>query len=168
MRVMGVDPGLSRTGYAVVERNGSRLVALEVGVVETSPSLDAAPRLSALRAQLVAIVESLGPEVGAVERLFFNNNARTAIAVGQASGVALSVMADAGLEVREYTPSEVKQAVVGVGNASKDQVKSMITALLRLERAPERADAADACALAICHINRSGLARALARSGGRA
>jgi crossover junction endodeoxyribonuclease RuvC len=111
-----------------------------------------------------AVIEEHRPDVVAIERLFFNSNVRTAIAVGQASGAALTAAAEAGLEVFEYTPGEVKQAVAGVGSAPKKQVQAMVAALLNLPTAPRPADAADACALAICHINRSGLDAALAKA----
>jgi crossover junction endodeoxyribonuclease RuvC len=107
------------------------------------------------------------PEVVAIERLFFNSNVKTAMAVGQASGVACAAAAQAGLEVHEYTPPEVKLSVAGVGSASKQQVQAMVAALLGLPEAPHPADAADACALAICHLNRSGLAAALAKQAAR-
>lgn len=161
MRVLGVDPGFATTGFAVVEKDAGRLVPVTVGAIVTPPKLPTSARLSFLRAQLLELIESHRPEVAAVERLFFNVNVRTAMAVGQASGVALEVSASSGLEVHNYTPLEVKQSVVGVGNASKHQVQTMVAALLGLDAPPKPPDAADACALCICHLNRSGLARAL-------
>lgn len=161
MRVLGIDPGFATTGYAVVQRTAGRLTALAIGAVVTPSRLPTAARLSFLRAQLLQIVHEHSPEVMAIERLFFNSNVRTAMAVGQASGVALEAAASSGLEVHHYTPSEVKQSVVGVGNASKQQVQTMVAALLGLGEVPRPPDAADACAIGICHINRSGLAKAL-------
>lgn len=161
MRVFGIDPGFATTGYAVVERVNGRLNPVAVGAVVTPSSLPTASRLSFLRAQLLQLIAEHKPEVTAIERLFFNVNVRTAMAVGQASGVALEASASSGLEVHHYTPLEVKQSVVGVGNASKQQVQTMVAALLSLDAPPRPPDAADACALCICHINRSGLARAL-------
>lgn len=161
MRVLGIDPGFATTGFAVVEKAAGRLAAVAVGAIVTPPKLPISARLSFLRAQLLELIESHRPEVAAVERLFFNVNVRTAMAVGQASGVALEASASSGLEVHHYTPLEVKQAVVGVGNASKHQVQTMVAALLGLDAPPKPPDAADACALCICHLNRSGLARAL-------
>ena len=161
MKVLGIDPGFATTGYAVVQRSGGRLAALAIGAVVTPSKLPTAARLSFLRAQLLQIIHEHSPDVMAIERLFFNSNVRTAMAVGQASGVALEASASSGLEVHHYTPSEVKQSVVGVGNASKLQVQTMVAALLGLDEVPRPPDAADACAIGICHINRSGLAKAL-------
>ncbi len=161
MRVIGIDPGVARTGYAVLERAGSRLEARAVGVVRTSSELGQGPRLVQLRRGQLEVVDELQPEVAVVERLFFNVNVRTAMAVGQAAGVALEAVAERGLDTAQYTPLEVKQSVVGTGSAAKRQVQAMVAAILRLPGPPKPADAADACALAICHINRSRLARAV-------
>lgn len=166
VRVIGIDPGVATTGYGVVERTGSRLVPVAVGVIRTEPHLPQAFRLARLRAALAEVLAEHRPEVASIERLFFNSNVRTAMAVGQASGVALSTLAEADIDVFDYTPSEVKQAVVGVGSAAKRQVQAMVAALLGLASGPKPADAADACALAICHINRSGLTRALKGASG--
>jgi crossover junction endodeoxyribonuclease RuvC len=159
--VLGIDPGVATTGYGVVERAGNRLRAEGAGVIRTTPRTGQAQRLLELRVALGGIISSYGPDAVAVERVFFNNNVRTAMAVGQASGIALLCAAEAAVEVADYTPSEVKRSVAGFGSASKRQVQAMVAALLSLERAPAPADAADACALAICHLNRAGLARAL-------
>jgi crossover junction endodeoxyribonuclease RuvC len=161
MRVLGLDPGVAVSGFAVVERTpgGPRPVA--VGTIRTPAGETHAQRLLLLRRELVKILEEHRPDAMAIERVFFNANARTAMAVGQASGVAMATAAEAGLKVTDYTPTEVKQAIVGVGNASKGQVQAMVAAVLNLDVVPKPADAADACALAICHINRSGLARAV-------
>ena len=164
VRVIGIDPGLTRTGYGVVDRSSGGLVAVGFGVVRTAPDRPQAERLADLGAEIGAVIEQFGPEVAAVERVFFNNNVKTAMSVGQASGVVLASAASAGLEVATYTPTDVKQSVVGFGSATKAQVGSMVCALLRLDAAPKPPDAADACALAICHINRSGLARAISRA----
>jgi crossover junction endodeoxyribonuclease RuvC len=165
MRVLGVDPGVATTGYGVVERTNGRHRAVAIGAVRTSTALAHAARLAALQDELAALIEAHAPEVVAVERLFFNANVRTAMAVGQASGVVLAAAASAGLEVFTYTPPEVKQSVVGVGHAAKSQVQVMVAAVLGLASPPTPPDAADACALAICHINRSGLARAIKAAG---
>ena len=161
MRVIGVDPGLTTTGYAVVERVAGSLRALDVGTVSTPAGDARAERLATLHAGLCAVVERWGPRAAAIESVFFNANVRTAMATGQASGVALLCLARAGVEVAHYTPTEVKSAVVGVGGASKGQVAAMVAALLRLPAPPRPPDAADACAVAICHLNRSRLAAAL-------
>jgi crossover junction endodeoxyribonuclease RuvC len=161
MRVLGIDPGFATTGFAVVEKDAGRMTAVAVGAIVTPPKLPTSARLSFLRAQLLELIDQHRPEVVSVERLFFNVNVRTAMAVGQASGVALEASATSGLEVHHYTPTEVKQSVVGVGNATKHQVQTMVAALLGLDAPPKPPDAADACALCICHLTRSGLARAL-------
>ena len=163
MRVLGIDPGFATTGYGVVERIAGSHRPVTFGAIRTPPALPQAGRLAYLAAALRGVIRATDPDVAAVERLFFNSNVRTAMSVGQASGVALCTAAEAGLEVVDYTPPEVKQSVVGVGNAAKHQVQAMVAALLKLDAVPKPPDAADACALAICHLNRSGLSRAIAR-----
>lgn len=166
MRVLGIDPGVAAMGYGVVERAGGKLALVTFGVIRTPATETQARRLMALRARLVAIAREHSPDVVAVERLFFTTNVKTAMAVGQASGVALATAAEAGLEVSDYTPNEVKQSVVGYGSATKAQVQTMVAALLGLGEPPRPPDAADACALAICHLNRSGLRSAIGRATG--
>ena len=165
MRVLGIDPGISTTGFGVVERDGGRHRAVALGAIRTPKDLAQADRLALLQSELAELIRAHSPEVVAIERLFFNANVRTAMAVGQASGVALATSAAAGLEVFTYTPPEVKQSVVGVGHAAKSQVQAMVAAVLGLAAPPTPPDAADACALAICHINRSGLANAIKAAG---
>jgi crossover junction endodeoxyribonuclease RuvC len=164
VRVLGIDPGFATTGYGVVERVAGSLRPVALGAVRTPASLPQAGRLAFLRAAIAEVLDATRPDVVAIERLFFNSNVRTAMSVGQASGVALCTAAEAGLDVVDYTPPEVKQSVVGVGNASKHQVQTMVAALLKLDAVPKPPDAADACALAICHLNRNGLSRAIARA----
>ena len=157
MRVLGIDPGLARMGYGVVERVDGKLRAVALWVIRTSPADSAAERLAQVRTDLIEVIDAHRPEVVAIERLFFNSNVKTAMSVGQAAGVALATAAGAGLEVFDYTPPEVKLSVVGVGGASKKQVQTMVASILGLGTIPEPPDAADAGALAICHLNRSGL-----------
>ena len=154
MFVLGIDPGLSRCGYGCVESDGraSTAVAVSVGVLTTPPSAPLPERLATLDHDLRALLADLKPQAVAVERLFFQVNARTAMAVGQASGLVLAAAAGAGCEVAQYTPNEVKQAVAGYGSAPKEQVQRMVQALLRLPTPPRPADAADALALALCHL----------------
>jgi crossover junction endodeoxyribonuclease RuvC len=159
---MGIDPGLGTTGYAVVEPRDGRPRALAAGVVRTSAGGDVAARLAELRALLQALIRAHAPGAAAVERLFFNLNVRTAMSVGQAAGVVLATAAEGGLEVAHYTPTEVKLAVAGVGSAPKAQVQAMVARLLDLRRPPAPSDAADACALALCHLSRARLAAAIA------
>jgi crossover junction endodeoxyribonuclease RuvC len=152
MFVLGIDPGLSRCGYGCVEARGQKGTAVAVGVLRTPPAEPLPQRLAQLDADVRALLADLKPDVVAVERLFFQVNARTAMAVGQASGLILAAAARAGAEVAQYTPNEVKQAVAGYGAAPKEQVQRMVQALLGLTSLPRPADAADALALALCHI----------------
>lgn len=164
MFVLGIDPGLSRCGYACVEaggpggRGGPR--ARAIGVIRTDPQDPLPARLAELHAELCALLAETGPAVVAVEQVFFQVNVRSAMAVGQASGLAMAAAHAAGAEVVQYTPTQVKQAVAGDGRADKDQVGRMVQALLGLARVPEPADAADAAALALCHLAHSPLRRA--------
>lgn len=164
MRVMGVDPGLATTGFAVVEQQSGRLRPLAYGSVRARPG-EPAGQLLALRDALREAIRAHHPEAVAIERLFVNSNRLTAMRAGQASGVALLAAAEEGLEVFEYTPSEVKRAVVGVGTATKQQVEYMVRAILGPDVRPDSPDAADALALAICHAHGAKLRRAV-RAGG--
>ncbi len=152
MFVLGIDPGLSRCGYGCVRRVGAGFAATAAGVITTAPRDPLPDRLACLAAELRCLLRELQPDVVAVERVFFQVNARTAMSVGQASGLALVAAAEAGCEVAEYTANEVKQAVAGYGAASKDQVQRMVQTALGLEEPPRPPDAADALALAICHL----------------
>jgi crossover junction endodeoxyribonuclease RuvC len=157
MRVLGVDPGLGRCGWAVLEGRGGRVTAAGYGTVHTGGE-QVAPRLATLAAELRQVLAVHRPETLAIERLFFNANVRTAMTVGQASGVVLLLAAEHGLEVTAYTPPQVKQAVTGSGSAPKEQVGYMVKALLGLVSVPTPADTADALAVALCHLNHAGLA----------
>lgn len=153
MFVLGIDPGLSRCGYAVVEAVGrakGRAVAL--GVLSTPPSLPLPQRLADLRADLAALIADYRPDVVVVEQVFFQVNVRTAMSVGQASGLALAEAAAAGCDVVQYTPNQVKETVTGYGAADKRQVQRMVQVRLGLAQPPKPADAADAAALALCHL----------------
>jgi crossover junction endodeoxyribonuclease RuvC len=157
VRVLGVDPGLTRCGVGVVEGEPGRVCRLiAVDVVLTDPKLDLASRLLALDTALTYLVDLHKPDSVAVERVFSQHNVRTVMGTAQASAVAILAGARAGLPVQTYTPSEVKAAVTGSGQADKAQVTTMVTRLLRLSVAPRPADAADALALAICHVWRGG------------
>ena len=157
MRVLGVDPGLGRCGWAVLERRGGRVAAAGYGTIHTDGE-QVAPRLADLAQRLRQVLAAHRPEAMAIERLFFNANVRTAMTVGQASGVALLVAAEHGLAVSAYTPPQVKQAVTGTGSAPKEQVGYMVKALLGLAELPTPADTADALAVALCHLHHAGLA----------
>ena len=151
MFVLGIDPGLSTTGYAVVE-NGHPPIAVLAGVVRTDPGSTMSERLAELFTGLAQVVADARPDVVALETIFTNRNLQTAISVGRASGVAMLVAAQAGLPVSEYVPTAVKSAITGDGAASKRQIQTMVARLLRLAEPPEPADAADALAIALCHL----------------
>ena len=152
-RVLGIDPGLTRCGFAVVDGRGGRsAVAISLGVI-TTPKTDPLPaRLAALRSEFTDLIAEYRPQVVAVEQVFFQVNVRTAMSVGQASGLALAEAWLAGCEVVQYTPNQVKDAVAGWGGADKLQVQKMVQARLHLSALPQPADAADAAALALCHL----------------
>jgi crossover junction endodeoxyribonuclease RuvC len=156
--VLGIDPGLTRCGYAVVDGRGGRTAtAISLGVI-TTPRTDPLPqRLAALRTEFTDLIREFRPDVVAVEQVFFQVNVRTAMSVGQASGLALAEAALAGCEVLQYTPNQVKDAVAGWGGADKLQVQKMVQARLGLSVLPTPADAADAAALALCHLAMSPL-----------
>jgi len=152
MFVLGVDPGVSRCGYGCVESARGQTKAIAVGVLSTPPSQALPERLAALDTDIRELLADLRPHVVAVELLFFQTNVRTAMSVGQASGLVLAAASQAGCEVVQYTPNQVKQAVAGYGAAGKDQVQRMVQSLLGLPEVPKPADAADALALALCHV----------------
>ncbi len=149
--VLGIDPGLSACGYGAVCRAGASFTAVAAGAIRTDRALPLAQRLAALEEELESLVAALGPIAVVVERVLFQANARTAISVGQASGLALAVAARAGVPVVQYSPNEVKLAVAGDGGAGKREVQTMVARLLGLAEIPKPADAADALALALCH-----------------
>ena len=151
---LGIDPGTATTGYGLVRltRDGS-LVAVKYGVILTPKEASAPARLEMLYNQLHDILHEFKPDTAAVEKLFFSRNVTTAIAVGQARGVVMLSLQQAGIEPSEYTPNEVKQAVAGYGSADKRQVQEMVRALLQLDSIPKPDDAADALAIAITHLN---------------
>jgi len=157
MRVLGIDPGLTRCGVGVVEGAiGRPLSLVDVGVVRTSADAPIAERLRLIEIGLEQWLDATRPDAVAVERVFSQHNVRTVMGTAQASGIALLVAARRGLPVALHTPSEVKAAVTGSGRADKAQVGAMVTKLLRLAEVPRPADAADSLALAICHIWRGG------------
>lgn len=147
--ILGIDPGLSRCGYGAVA--GSECRAVAYGVLRTPPELPLPQRLAALADELEALLSELHPAAVAVERVLFQANVRTAMSVGQASGLALALAARAGIPVAQYSPNEVKLAIAGYGGADKAQVQAMVARLLGLDTPPRPPDAADALALALCH-----------------
>jgi crossover junction endodeoxyribonuclease RuvC len=161
--VIGVDPGTATTGYALVSEDvegGVQLVRF--GVFETRAGEPMPLRLRSIYDDLSALIRETGPEEAAVEELFFSRNVTTALSVGQARGVVLLAAAQAGLPVYEYKPAEVKQALVGYGSASKTQMQEMVRLLLGLAEAPRPDDAADAVAVAICHLHSQRLKQLIA------
>jgi crossover junction endodeoxyribonuclease RuvC len=162
MLILGLDPGTAITGYGLVCEIEGELTVAQYGVITTPAHLAPAERLQQIYQELSAIIARYAPAAVAVEKLFFSRNVRTAMAVGQARGVALLAAANADLPVYEYTPLEVKQAIAGYGGASKAQVQQMVQLLLRLEEVPQPDDAADAIAVAVCHLHSFRLADLLA------
>lgn len=164
MFVLGIDPGLSITGYGVVETSGSRLRAVAAGAIRTDPSGPIAARLVELADDLAAVISEFDPDEAAIEEVFVNRNLQTATGVGRAAGALILTVARAGLAIAEYTPSAVKRAVTGAGDAGKPQVQAMVARRLGLDAAPAPADAADALAVAICHAQNTRLASAVERA----
>ncbi len=165
MLVLGIDPGIAITGYGLISTdNRNEYHCVEYGVVTTHSKLTDAERLRILFSKLNELLHHHQPDSCAVEQLFFQKNVKTAISVGQARGVTLLSLAQAGLTVHEYTPNDVKQTVCGYGGAGKNQVQRMVQTLLQLNEMPQPDDAADALAVAICHINHQSFQRALQRS----
>ncbi len=176
MRILGIDPGSRALGYGIVEpadgNSGGRLKAVAHGTLRPPAGEDLAVRLAALQEGLVSVLKEYAPQAASVESAFVAVNPRTALILGHARGVVLASLASAGLSVSEYTPSQVKSAVVGTGRADKKQVQTMVQVLLQLDRPPAQ-DAADALAAAICHAHsgrlagmRGGRSRGRRRSGG--
>ena len=153
MRVIGVDPGTAITGWGVVTGDGNELSMVASGVITTAAGTPLPRRLQIIYRELTRLVEQWQPDAGAIEELFFSRNARTALAVGHGRGVAMLALANAGLSVAEYKPLEVKQALTGHGGADKYQMQHMVKLLLDLQDIPRPDDAADALAVAICHIH---------------
>ena len=167
MRVFGIDCGTEYTGYGVVEIDDSgrnpRLRPLCAGAIKLSRKDHAPARLATVYAELTALMEMWQPQVVAIEEVFFSANAKSALKLGQVRGVAMLAAANCGLPVAEYAPLSIKSAVVGYGLAAKEQVQFMVARLLELEHAPEPADAADALAIAICHIHHAQTSEGLNR-----
>ena len=152
MLILGLDPGISITGYGLVSQEKYQLHALDYGVVRTAASESTARRLVKIHQEISSVIEQYRPDAVAVEKLFFNKNVRTAMSVGQARGVILLAAAQRDLPLLEYTPSAVKMAVTGHGSAPKHQVQSMVQSVLAMQDTPSPDDAADALAVAICGL----------------
>jgi crossover junction endodeoxyribonuclease RuvC len=154
VRVFGIDPGSERTGYGCVESDGRRHRLVTCGAIATAGAPTLGARLAAIHGGLAVLLVECRPDVVAIENLFYATNVRSALTLGHARGVALLSAVEAGLELAEYTPAEIKRAVVGYGRAEKAQVGQMVALLLGLEQPPTPHDAADALAVALCHVHR--------------
>ena len=153
MRVLGIDPGTAITGWGVVDGSGDELTPVAYGVITTAAGTPLPQRLQTIYRELTEIIDEWQPEASAIEELFFGKNAKTALAVGHGRGAAMLALANAGLPIVEYKPLEVKQAITGHGRADKQQMQQMVKLLLSLEDIPRPDDAADALAVAICHVH---------------
>jgi crossover junction endodeoxyribonuclease RuvC len=149
--ILGIDPGLANTGWGIIEQVGSRRRALAYGCVSTEPETDIASRLKLIHDEIAAVIERYQPSELGIEVVYFGSNAKSALATGQARGAALVAVAERGLVVGEYSPTRVKQVIVGEGHAEKQQVQYMVKALLKLDHTPTPDHAADALAVALCH-----------------
>ena len=158
MKILGIDPGYAICGYGVVEMQGNHFLSCNFGVITTTAGDEMTERLKHIYNSLMNIISEFEPEAASVEELFFSKNSKTAIFASQARGVAILACANSGLPVFEYTPLQIKQALVGYGKAEKKQVQAMVRRILNLSEEPKPDDAADALAAAICHGNSSGRA----------
>lgn len=154
MKILGIDPGIGRTGYAVLEQDGKNISLLACGCITTKPGQDEPQRLLEIKRDLASLIRKFHPDAICIESLFFAANAKTAMSVGQARGVAVVTAAEQKLKIIEVTPLQVKIAATGYGKADKKQVETMIVKLLKLKKPPRPDDAADACAIAWAGIGR--------------
>jgi len=156
MRILGIDPGYAIMGWGVLDYKGNHFSVVDYGAVTTDAGTEMPLRLQHLYTELSAVIARYQPEEAAIEELFFNNNAKTVIHVGEARGVAVLACVNGGLTVSEYTPLQIKQALVGYGRADKKQIQAMVKAILNLSEVPKPDDTADAVAAAICHGHSAG------------
>lgn len=161
MRILGIDPGIAIVGFGFVDKRGSRLLPVQYGCIQTEANTDTAVRLRQIYDAIGKLIDTYRPDSVALEKLFFNRNVTTAFTVGQARGVLMLAAVQKGLAIDEYTPLQVKQAIVGYGKAEKRQVQEMVRMLLNLRETPKPDDAADALAVAICHAHFSGFQQKL-------
>lgn len=153
MRILGIDPGIAIAGFGFIDKDGSRLTPVQYGSIETEAGTPHHIRLKQVYESAAALMDKYKPDAVAVEKLFFNRNVTTAFTVGEARGVIILAAAQRGLSIAEYTPMQVKQAVVGYGKAEKRQVQEMVRMFLKLAKVPKPDDVADALAVAICHAH---------------
>lgn len=156
MRILGIDPGYAILGYGIVDIVGNKFSVVNYGAITTDPSMDMPSRLVKLFDGLTELISAFKPDEASIEELFFNSNAKTAILVGEARGVAVLACAKGNLKINEYTPLQIKQALVGYGRADKTQVQFMVKTMLNLKEVPKPDDTADALAAAICHGHSAG------------
>ncbi len=164
MRILGIDPGLAIVGFGLIDKKGSQLIPVQYGCIQTEANTDPALRLRIVYDSLLELMDRYKPDAIAVEKLFFNRNVTTAFDVAQARGVIMLAAVQRGLEIGEYTPLQVKQAVVGYGKAEKRQVQEMVKVFLRLSAIPKPDDVADALAIAICHAHSATLTRRISEA----
>jgi crossover junction endodeoxyribonuclease RuvC len=157
MRILGIDPGVAIVGFGIIDRAGHKLTPVQYGCITTEAHTDPALRLQQIFHTTLQLIDRYQPQEMAIEKLFFNRNVTTALSVGQARGVLMLAGIERGLAMAEYTPLQVKQAIVGYGQAEKRQVQEMVRMFLKLKEIPKPDDAADALAIAICHAHSSSL-----------
>ncbi len=165
MRILGIDPGYAIMGWSILDMEGNHFKAVDYGSITTDAGTPMPERLEHLYVHLCSIIEQYRPQEAAIEELYFNNNAKTVIQVGQARGVAVLACVQGGLEISEYTPLQIKQALVGYGRAEKKQVQAMVKTILNLKEVPKPDDTADAVAAAICHGHSAGSRRRTVKKG---
>ncbi len=151
MRILGIDPGIARCGWGIVESQKSKVKSISYGCIETSSKKEVGERLEEIYSEVSKVIKKYSPDAFAIEELFFNTNAKTAFIVGQARGVILLSASQAGLPIHIYTPLQVKMAVTGYGRAEKDQIGKMVKIILKLDEVPKLDDTADALAVALAH-----------------
>lgn len=165
MRILGIDPGYAIMGYGILDMKGNHFEVVAYDSLLTDAGMPMDQRLKSLYEGLIEIIEKYKPDECGIEELFFNNNQKTAIMVGQARGVAILACANKGIKISEYTPLQIKQSLVGYGRADKKQVQNMVKAILNLDQVPKPDDTADALAAAICHGHSRGTNDRLGRLG---
>lgn len=150
MRFLGIDPGIATVGFGVIEKTGNNYTMIDMGTIVTPKNLDTPERLNIIRTDLLDLIDTFKPHAVSVEKLYFSTNVKTAMTVAEARGVILETIFSKGIQVVEFNPLEIKQAVTGDGKADKKQIQDMLKLLLKLEKAPKQDDAADALASALC------------------
>lgn len=161
MRILGIDPGYAILGYGVIDVTGNRFTTIDYGSITTDASMEMPARLECLYDGIMELISRYKPDEASIEELFFNSNAKTAILVGEARGVAVLACSKGGLVINEYTPLQIKQALVGYGRADKKQIQYMVKLMLGLKEVPKPDDTADALAAAVCHAHAAGSRKVL-------